>query len=62
MTENVAVEDKVADVIPAEIDEDRDAGIRMLGIAVSVWNLDHVQILAGDPRRLYRAIEFEVVL
>ena len=62
MVEDVAVKDEIADVIPAEVDAQRDTGIRVGGVAIPVRNFDHVQKLPGDRRRLLVTIDLKVVL
>jgi len=56
------VEDEVAKVISTEIDTERDAGKWVGGILVPEWNLDHVEVLAGDSGRLLGPIQLEIIL
>src|SRR5260370_281540 len=53
---------EMANVIPAEIEAERDAGEWMVRVPVPEWNLDRIQVLAGDGGRLHGAVAFEVVL
>ena len=80
MSEDMAMEDEIADVHSAEVHEHLDLWVRNNWIAVGVdasgwgvaivrWrrtiaerNLDHVEELAVDGRRLHAAVGFEVVL
>src|SRR5258708_33697883 len=48
VAENVAMKDEIANVIPAEIEAERDAGECMVKVLVPEWNLDRIQVLAGD--------------
>ncbi len=56
------MEDEVANVTSAEVDTERDTGIRVSNILVPEWNLDRVEVLACDSRRLLGSIQLEVIL
>src|SRR5260370_8759833 len=60
--ENVGMKDEIANVLPAEIEAERDAGECMVKVLVPEWNLDRIQVLAVDGGCLVGAVEFEVVL
>ena len=80
MSEDVAMEDEIADVRSTEVHEQLDLWVRndwiAIGVDASGWvvaivrrrrtiaerNLDHVEELAVDGRRLRVAVGFEVVL
>src|SRR5712664_72657 len=62
VAENVAMKDEIANVLPAEIQAERDAGEWMARVLVPEWNLDRVQVLPVDGEYLLGAVEFEVVL
>ena len=51
------MEDEVANVTSAEVDTERDTGIRVSNILVPEWNLDRVKVLACDSRRLLGSIQ-----
>src|SRR5258708_19192318 len=61
VAENVAMKDEIANVIPAEIEAERDAGECMVKVLVPEWNLDRIQVLAGDGGCPVRAVAFGVV-
>src|SRR5260370_27899057 len=48
VAENVAMKDEIANVLPAEIEAERDAGECMVKVLVPEWNLDRIQVLAVD--------------
>jgi hypothetical protein len=56
------MKDKGPDVRATKIDEQRDAGVGIVGIAVPGRNLDHVEELVEDARSLHRVVGFKVVL
>ena len=62
MTEDVAVEHKVADIRPAEVNTELAVGKWVVGILVPEGNLDHVEVLTSYRRGLTGAIDFEVIL
>src|SRR5260370_34294089 len=62
VAENVAMKDEIANVLPAEIEAERDAGECMVKVLVPEWNLDRIQVLAVDGGGLGGAVEVEVVL
>src|SRR5260370_17208574 len=62
VAENVAMKDEIANVIPAEIEAERDAGEWIARVPVPEWNLDRIQVLAGDSGCLLGAVPFEVLL
>src|ERR1700756_5123021 len=62
VAENVAMKDEIANVFPAEIQAERDAGKWMVRVLVPEWNLDRIQVLAVDGGCLLGAVQFEVVL
>src|SRR5258708_38528059 len=62
VAENVAMKDEIANVIPAEIEAERDAGECMVKVLVPEWNLDRIQVLAGDGGGLGGAGVVVVVL
>src|SRR6202048_3614856 len=62
VAENVAMKDEITNVTPAEIHAQRDAGEWMVRVLVPEWNLDRVQVLAGDGGCLLGAVDFEIVL
>src|SRR5260370_38979646 len=62
VAENVAMKDEIANVIPAEIEAERDAGECMVKVLVPEWNLDRIQVLAGDGGCLVCAAAFEAFL
>src|ERR1700682_408023 len=62
VAENVAMKDEIANVVPAEIHAERDAGEWMVRVLVPECNLDRIQVLAVDGGCLLGAVEFEVVL
>jgi hypothetical protein len=62
VAEDVTVEDEVAKIIPTEVDTERDAGEWVVGILVPEWNLDHVEVLAGDSRCPLGPIQLEIIL
>src|SRR5258708_35363245 len=47
VAENVAMKDEIANVIPAEIEAERDAGEWIARVLVPEWNLDRIEVLAG---------------
>src|ERR1700676_3980221 len=62
VAENVAMKDEIANVVPAEIHAERDAGEWMFRVLVPERNLDRIQVLAVVGEYLLGAVEFEVVL
>jgi hypothetical protein len=48
MVEDVAVEDEASNVLSTEVNQKRDAGVRMCGVTVPCRHFDHIQILAGS--------------
>ena len=62
MAQNVAVKDKVANARPPEVYPQRDAGKRVVCNSIPKRHLDHIQVLARNPRCLFRAVELKVIL
>jgi hypothetical protein len=62
MTEEMAVKDKVANVWSAKVEAELNGGVGVGRIPIPEGNLDRIQILAGDGRRLLGAVDLEVVL
>ena len=62
VAEDVTVEDEVANVASTEIDKERDAGECVVGILVPGRNLDRVEVLASESRRLLGPIQLEIIL
>src|SRR5258708_9702738 len=58
VAENVAMKDEIANVLPAEIEAERDAGECMVRVLVPEWNLDRIQVLAGDGGGPVGAVSF----
>src|SRR6202140_5607150 len=56
------MKDEVANVVPAEIDAERDAGEWMVRVLVPEWNLNPIKVLAIAGGGLPGAADFEVVL
>jgi hypothetical protein len=53
---------EVTDVLTAKINPHCDAGIRMFGIPVSEWDVDHIEELLFQGRYRVAAVYLKVVL
>ena len=62
VAEDVTVEDEVANVASTEVDKERDAGEWVVGVLVPGRNLDRVEVLASESRRLLGPIQLEIIL
>src|SRR6202035_4397891 len=60
--EDVTVEDEAANVASTEIDKEPDVGVCVVGILVPGRNLDRVEVLASESRRLLGPIQLEIIL
>jgi len=62
MIQDVAVENKRANVWTTEIDPQCDARKGMRGVAIPIGDFDHVQVLTQDSGRRYVPVDLKIIL